>query len=176
MFSKSLMWPFLPSLASDRRGRAASCHALPREQVRQSQRERRVVEPRRPVLLLPEDRGPIRGRRVVTERVLHRVHAVRDVGAQLQAAARSHAKSRAPGECKAGAELELANVRLRVKIRDDAETSLHFRNQTKPAPLTRERHRQMAVQRVQRPPKHTRGLAALLRDRAATVGFRIEYM
>src|SRR5437016_2118289 len=78
------------------------------EQVRQAEGESRIICPKRLCLRLRYDRRPTDWRDVIRLRITDRVHPILHVAADLPTPTRNDSNPTAPGECKAGAELEPA--------------------------------------------------------------------
>src|SRR6185503_17348317 len=80
-----------------------------------------------------DDGSASRRLEVIRLRVSELVHAVREVGPNGPTTARHVSDAAAPRECKAGAELEPARIRLRSQIRDEPKAARDLRNDVVPA-------------------------------------------
>src|SRR5678815_4558540 len=103
------------------------------EQPRDPEGERRIVQPERLRLRCRNDGSASRRLEVIRLRVSELVHAVREVGPNGPTTARHVSDAAAPRECKAGAELEPARIRLRSQIRDEPKAARDLRNDVVPA-------------------------------------------
>src|ERR1051325_5867582 len=123
------------------------------KQIREAKSKGRIVRPERFCLLARHHGGSAGRRHVVRLRIADGVQAVVDVGANLERAAWNPANTGAPTECKAGAELESARVRMRAKIRDETESRFHLRNKVWPPRGSGDSIPGAKVGRVERSPR-----------------------
>src|SRR5919201_3921199 len=128
---------FVSSLASPTGAARRATRELPGKEVRHPEGERRIVQPMRPRsrIRLREDRVSEVVFRVVRDRITNGVQMIQKIGAQLIPipAPRYPPHSSTPDERKAGAECEVADVSLRVKIRRDSHAALDLGNEMEEA-------------------------------------------
>src|SRR5436190_2610712 len=121
-----------------------------REQIGDADRERRIVSPYRLIPARENRRQAGRWRPKVHVGISDGGQSIREIGAKLIFAARHIAQGGAPGECKAGAVLEVADVR-RLEIRHEANARFHLGDELVPASRAGEAHPESEVRAPERP-------------------------